>query len=121
MRMMNMRKISIIILGLTLFMAATGCKKKVAAATAPPPPKQETGSAATARQAGDLVVCGRAVHDPARPIVDVALGSVGNATDISINQGVGAVQARGTRQVTPTDTTTYTLSAKGREGRIRAL
>src|SRR6266498_3518252 len=38
-----------------------------------------------------------------------------NATDVSID-GVGAVQPNGTQQVTPTDSTTYTLTAKGAGG-----
>jgi len=39
--------------------------------------------------------------------------SVGNSTDISIDQGLGAVAANGSRQVFPSQTTTYTLTAKG--------
>src|SRR5205807_10610222 len=39
-----------------------------------------------------------------------------NATDISIDQGVGTVQASGSKQVSPTDSTTYTLTAKGDGG-----
>src|SRR5436309_4582862 len=35
-----------------------------------------------------------------------------NATDVSI-EGVGAVDPNGSKQVTPTDSTTYTLTAKG--------
>jgi peptidoglycan-associated lipoprotein len=42
--------------------------------------------------------------------------SVANSTDISINQGIGAVQANGTRQVFPTNTTSYTLTARGAGG-----
>jgi peptidoglycan-associated lipoprotein len=38
---------------------------------------------------------------------------VGNSTDISIDQNLGAVAANGTRQVFPSQTTTYTLTAKG--------
>ena len=38
-----------------------------------------------------------------------------NATDVSID-GIGAVEASGTRQVTPTDSTTYHLVAKGAGG-----
>ena len=38
--------------------------------------------------------------------------SVANATDISIDEGLGAVQANGTRQVFPSNTTTYTLTAR---------
>jgi peptidoglycan-associated lipoprotein len=35
---------------------------------------------------------------------------------MSIDQGVGAVQANGTRQVTPANSTTYTLTASGAGG-----
>ena len=42
-----------------------------------------------------------------------------NATDVSI-EGIGAVQANGSQQVTPTDSTTYTLSAKGPGGAQQA-
>jgi len=38
-----------------------------------------------------------------------------NATDVSID-GIGAVQPVGSQQVTPTDSTTYTLTAKGPGG-----
>ena len=38
-----------------------------------------------------------------------------NATDVSID-GIGAVQANGSQQVTPTDSTTYHLVAKGAGG-----
>jgi peptidoglycan-associated lipoprotein len=39
-----------------------------------------------------------------------------NATDVSIDSGVGAVQPNGSQQVTPADSTTYTLTAKGAGG-----
>ena len=38
-----------------------------------------------------------------------------NATDVSID-GIGAVQPTGSQQVTPTDSTTYHLTAKGPGG-----
>ena len=38
-----------------------------------------------------------------------------NATDVSID-GIGAVQASGSQQVTPADSTTYHLTAKGAGG-----
>lgn len=38
-----------------------------------------------------------------------------NATDVSID-GIGAVQPNGSQQVTPTDSTTYHLAAKGAGG-----
>ncbi len=45
--------------------------------------------------------------------------SVANATDISIDQNLGAVPANGSRQVFPSNTTTYTLTARGAGGPIR--
>ncbi|HXR15536.1 MAG TPA: peptidoglycan-associated lipoprotein Pal [Terriglobales bacterium] len=42
-----------------------------------------------------------------------------NATDVSID-GIGAVQASGSQQVTPSDSTTYTLTAKGAGGTQQA-
>ena len=45
--------------------------------------------------------------------------SVANATDISIDQNLGTVPANGSRQVFPSNTATYTLTARGAAGRIR--
>jgi peptidoglycan-associated lipoprotein len=42
--------------------------------------------------------------------------SVANATEVSIDQGIGAVQSSGDRRVFPSSTTTYTLTAKGAGG-----
>jgi peptidoglycan-associated lipoprotein len=46
--------------------------------------------------------------------------TVTGATTISINNGVGTVQASGNRRVIPADTTTYTLTASGTGGEITA-
>jgi peptidoglycan-associated lipoprotein len=42
--------------------------------------------------------------------------SISNATDMSINSGIGAVQSQGQRQVFPTNTTTYALTVRGPGG-----
>jgi peptidoglycan-associated lipoprotein len=42
--------------------------------------------------------------------------SISNATDMSIDHGVGAVQSRAQRQVFPSATTTYTLTVNGPNG-----
>jgi len=39
-----------------------------------------------------------------------------DATDVSIDPGIGSVPARGSRQVTPSETTIYTIRAKGAGG-----
>jgi hypothetical protein len=41
-----------------------------------------------------------------------------NATDVSIDQGVGSVSPSGSREVAPTGSTTYTLTAKGPGGSL---
>jgi len=41
-----------------------------------------------------------------------------NATAVSIDQGIGGVNASGTRSVTPSATTTYTLTAEGQGGPV---
>jgi len=46
--------------------------------------------------------------------------SVTGATDISIDNGIGTVEANGTRRVTPTDSTTYRLTANGPGGNVTA-
>lgn len=43
-----------------------------------------------------------------------------NANDVSINNGIGTVQANGTQSVSPTETTTYTLTANGPNGSTTA-
>ncbi|MEO8028910.1 MAG: OmpA family protein [Bryobacteraceae bacterium] len=106
-------------LGLTLGLAlfGAGCTKK---APAPPPPP----TAAAPAPAPDNGA-------PARPRINSFTGeprsiergqsatlrwSVANATDITIEPGLGAVQANGSRQVFPNATTTYTLTANGPGG-----
>jgi peptidoglycan-associated lipoprotein len=42
--------------------------------------------------------------------------SISNATDMTVDQGVGAVQSNGMRQVFPRSSTTYTLTARGPGG-----
>jgi outer membrane protein OmpA-like peptidoglycan-associated protein len=46
---------------------------------------------------------------------------VTNATDISIDNGVGVVQAKGTKQVKPEQSTVYTLTATGEGGTVTSM
>jgi peptidoglycan-associated lipoprotein len=46
--------------------------------------------------------------------------STQNSTDVTIEPGIGRVDAQGTRSVSPTDSTTYTLSASGPGGSTQA-
>jgi peptidoglycan-associated lipoprotein len=44
----------------------------------------------------------------------------GESTNVSINQGIGTVRSAGSQQVTPTSSTTYTLTATGAGGTVTA-
>src|SRR6516225_8841246 len=91
----------------------------VAKANALCPPPKPTPPPAEVRQA-----------PPSPPTASIAVGpdsiasgacanltwATANATDVSIDSGVGAVPASGTRQVCPTSTTRYTLTANGPGG-----
>ncbi|MBX9599766.1 MAG: OmpA family protein [Bryobacteraceae bacterium] len=98
-------------LGLSLF--AVGCKKKVPAPAAPPTPVTEPPKMTPrAPQIGSFTV------EPSR--VDRGQSatlrwSTSDATDVNIS-GIGAVNAQGNRSVSPNQTTTYTLTAKGPGG-----
>ena len=113
---MNKRTISAILLAFSLFLIAAGCKKKAPPPPPPPPPPKPTPA-------------------PAKPVVTTFVAepssiqsgqsstlrwSVQNADEVSINQGIGAIQSSGNRGVFPSSTTTYTLSAKGKGGSATA-
>ncbi len=108
-------------LGTTVFAAAlmisaAGCKKKTPIPTTPPPPTT-TSTPAEPTSATPLSVRINSFTGEPRSIergqAATLRWSVGNSTDISIDQGLGAVAGNGTRQVFPSQTTTYTLTAKG--------
>ena len=117
--MLSRRKITIIWIAIALAMFAAGCKKKVAAAPPPPPPppREETVTPPSAP------VAPRVVSFTAEP-TSIQRGQsstlrwevTGNATSISIDQGIGTVQNAGNRRVTPSDSVTYTLTATGPGG-----
>ena len=115
---MNMRTLSAAVFTATLFMAAAGCKKKVAPAPPPPPaPKAEAPPPPPPKPQAPRI--DTFVAEPAaiqRGQASTLRWSVANATNMTIDQGVGAVQANGTRQVTPNNSTTYTLTASGAGG-----
>ncbi|MGA3189865.1 MAG: OmpA family protein [Bryobacteraceae bacterium] len=98
-----------------LMVSAGGCKKKVPVPTPPPP----TAPATTPEPPPSAPLSLRInsftgePHSIERGQAATLRWSVGNSTDISIDQGLGAVAANGSRQVFPSQTTTYTLIAKG--------
>ncbi len=86
-----------------LFLA--GCAKKQAKAVPPTPPPPPTPTASLTATPADIQQ-GQSAQ---------LSWSTSNATSITIN-GLGAVSASGTRTVTPQDSTTYELVAKGPGG-----
>jgi peptidoglycan-associated lipoprotein len=87
------------------FMVLAGCKKKV---TAPPPPPPPPPAAPTATLS--------ASPDTIQPGQSSTLSwQTTNATDVTL-QGLGTVDPNGSRSVSPTQSTTYRLVAKGAGG-----
>jgi peptidoglycan-associated lipoprotein len=99
-----------------VLISAAGCKKKVPIPSTPPPPAP-TAAPTDNTPAAPLSVRINSFTGEPRSIergqAATLRWSVGNSTDISIDQGLGAVAANGSRQVFPSQTTTYTLTAKG--------
>jgi peptidoglycan-associated lipoprotein len=83
------------------------CKKKVAPAPPPPPPPAPAAApTASISVSPNSIQAGQSAS---------LTWQTTNATDISID-GIGAVQANGSQSVSPTDSTTYHLVAKGAGG-----
>ena len=97
--------LSILALGTLLTLGA--CSKKAAPAPPPPPPP----APAAAPTASITVTPGSIQAGQSASLS----WQTSNATDISID-GIGAVQANGSQSVSPTDSTTYHLVAKGAGG-----
>jgi peptidoglycan-associated lipoprotein len=81
------------------------CAKKTAPPPPPPPPPPASPTAAIS-VSPDTIPQGQSA---------TLTWQTSNATDVSID-GIGAVQPSGSQQVTPTDSTTYHIVAKGSGG-----
>jgi peptidoglycan-associated lipoprotein len=93
----------LIILGAILFWGA--CAKKVAPPPPPPPPPPPAPTASLSANPNTLE----------KGQSTTLSWQTTNATDVSID-GIGAVEANGSKQMTPADSTTYHLVAKGEGG-----
>jgi peptidoglycan-associated lipoprotein len=93
-------------LALCAIMLFAACHKKTAPPP-PPPPPPPAGPTASLTASPDTIDKGQS---------STLTWQTTNASDVSIDQGVGAVDANGSKQVSPTDSTTYTLTAKGAGG-----
>jgi peptidoglycan-associated lipoprotein len=103
MRVNNSKSIRIFVLGvLVLFMVASGCKKK-----APPVPPQPPPKAPTATLSANPASIQRGQSA-------TLTWSTENATDVALDGN--KVDPSGSQTVSPTQTTTYHLTAKGAGG-----
>ena len=93
----------IVTLAMIVFLGA--CAKKVAPPPPPPPPAPNAPTASLSANPNTV--------DAGQPTT--LTWQTTNATDVSID-GIGAVDLSGSRQVTPVDSTTYHLVAKGTGG-----
>lgn len=113
---MKQRHIALTLLATSLLVFAVGCKKKKPVDT--PPPPTPTTSAPKAEK-GPAAVINSFTAEPAtilRGESATLKWSVANATEVTIDNGIGRVPATGSRQVWPTGNTTYRMMAKGDGG-----
>jgi peptidoglycan-associated lipoprotein len=116
--MLNSRKIVIVWATILLMVFAAGCKKKIPppppppppVAPAPPPPPPPPAAPVIAQFSADPATIQRGQSS------NLSWSVTGQATSVSINQGVGTVQSTGSQRVYPNDSTTYTLSVNGPGG-----
>jgi peptidoglycan-associated lipoprotein len=98
-------KVLATVVALAAILMLGACKKK-AAPPPPPPPPPPASPTASISVSPDTIQKGESA---------TLTWQTSNATDVSID-GIGAVQPSGSQQVTPTDSTTYHLIAKGSGG-----
>jgi peptidoglycan-associated lipoprotein len=97
----------LLIVALGGLMMLGACKKKVAPAPPPPPPPPPAAAPTASISVNpNSIQAGQSAS---------LTWQTSNATDVSID-GIGAVQANGSQSVSPTDSTTYHLVAKGAGG-----
>jgi peptidoglycan-associated lipoprotein len=94
-----------LVAALSAVMMLGACHKKAAPPPPPPPPPPPSPTASISVNPNTIQAGQSATLS----------WQTTNATDVSID-GIGAVQPNGTQQVSPTDSTTYHLTAKGSGG-----
>ena len=110
---MKTRKALFALASLSLLFAA-GCKKKT---PAPPPPPVVKPDVKPDRQPAPVISSFTANPSTiVRGDATTLSWRVSNATEVSIDNGVGTVPETGSRQVYPTSNTTYRLMVKGPGG-----
>jgi peptidoglycan-associated lipoprotein len=95
----------VLILALSALLMLGACKKKAAPPPPPPPPPPPAPTASISVNPATIQAGQSAT----------LTWQTSNATDVSID-GIGAVQPNGSQSVSPNDSTTYHLTAKGAGG-----
>jgi len=117
-------KSAILLMSVFLIAFAAGCKKKVPIASVPPPPPPTTTTTTTTTtETAKAPVVAQFTAEPSsieRGQSSTLRWSVSDATSVSIEPGLGPVQSNGSRQVFPSNTTTYRLVASGPAGNANA-
>jgi peptidoglycan-associated lipoprotein len=115
---LQLSKLSAVMLPLALLVFAAGCKKKVPPPPPPPPPQTTTTTTPPPPTPGKPSINSFTAEPSTIQKGQSATlrWSASNATDMKIDQGIGAVQSNGSRQVFPSATTTYTLVVNGPGG-----
>jgi peptidoglycan-associated lipoprotein len=117
---LNQRTLSAAVFATMLLVFAAGCGKKTPVPNPPPPPaapkEQPTIPPPPPSAAPRINSFTGEPRSIERGQSATLRWSVANATDISIDQTLGEVQANGNRQVFPSNTTTYTLTARSNGG-----
>jgi peptidoglycan-associated lipoprotein len=114
--MLLKRNWSVIWIAIVLVAFASGCKKKAPPPPPPPPPPKAVEAPPPA--APDIAMFAAEPSSIDRGQSSTLRWEVTNANQISIDNGVGTVQATGSRSVYPTETTTYKLTANGPGGTL---
>src|SRR5581483_7325147 len=99
-------KWALMVVVLTMMIMASACGKKKTPPPPAPPPPPPAAPTATMTANPNTVSPGQAT---------TLTWQTSNATDVSID-GIGAVDVNGSKQVTPAESTTYHLVAKGAGG-----
>ncbi len=103
---------NLLLAGVALLLGvAGGCKKHVAATPPAPAPAPLPQPTVTINASPDTVSAGQSVN---------LTWSSTNATDLTIDPGVGKVSPQGTTPVNPSNSTTYTITATGSGGSATA-
>ena len=110
---MRTRLTATILFSIALMTFAAGCKKKQPVQPAPSAPPVK------ATERGPAAVINSFTAEPStivRGESSTLRWSVSNATEVTIDNGIGTVPATGSRQVSPGQNTTYRMTAKGPGG-----